>query len=1070
MNDPGLDEFYRFRRELVARVRTELIGPVDGDHEVLREDPPMTTYVAGVLYPKKLDPSFRGQQSAERDEDLADSTLEYDEQSDNGIALANIQAPASAGLSFAVDPAVTTEITVHVEAAVYQPRDAEGEPVEARRGQSRASEGPTEHWHRRPLDLEAVTVDVSKPGDERVELVTGLQLRTRVRPEDGGAVAVTVTLVNVKETKATDFQDAHCFYQVGLTVTGPAGTEPFVERSRGADVDMDTLLGSLLYRHAPIFAVGHGCAVVWERNVAEFAEDRNDAGSATAYEIRTDFAPSADVRLTRSNPDINAEDLGMTSLGTWPRARVVRSLNALLDQYEVWIEELAVDAERLSGSRFEDLPLGQVRQCREALKRMRTGVALLADESDPAVFEAFQLANRTMASQRSRTQWIKDGRSGEIRDSGSWRPFQIGFILVNLCGIADPEHADRSTVDVLWFPTGGGKTEAYLGLIAFSVFLRRLRHGELGGGVTVIMRYTLRLLTLQQFERAATLICAMETFRRGDPTRLGSEPISIAMWVGRAATPNSFKEAAASIRKLRKGEDLHEQNPVQLRSCPWCGSPLDAEDYEVNTGNTGMTISCRAEDCEFHAALPVHVVDRGIYDHRPTLVIATSDKFAQIAWRGEVASLFNRDGAPAGTPPPELVIQDELHLISGPLGTLAGLYETAIDLAAGHPKIIASTATIRRAREQAGALFDRDVAQFPPSGLDARDSWFATEAAPEHLGARMFLGLMAPNLSQASLLVRTYGALFHHAAIVAGEDRVRDPYWTLIGYFNSLRLLAAAELQVHDDVRRNIELLANRDGVSAREIELTSELTSRVKSSDIPMRLKDLERALPDEPLDAVLATNMISVGVDVDRLGLMAVMGQPQMTAEYIQATSRVGRRYPGLAVVLYNSARSRDRSHYENFAGYHGALYRQVESTSVTPFAARARDRALHAAFVGAARMLIRAARLNGAAGQVEGFVDELDELRARFTARVRRVDKGQADATDSELEKIIGEWRELAAVNSDLVYEAPLRDQYKPQKRLPDTALLCSYSDDDLDAAWPTLWSLRDVDVETDLYLGS
>ena len=1069
MSDPGLDEFYGFRKELVNRVRAEIVGPAGGEYEEL-QDPPMTTYVAGVLYPKKLDRSFRREQAAERETEVTEAALEYDEQPDTGVALANVQAPASTGLSFAVDAAVTTELTVRPQAAVYEPRDADGDPVEARRAERRTLDGPTERWHRRPLDLDTVTVDVSEPGDrDPVTLVTGLELRVRVRPEDHGAVAVTVTLVNVKETQASDLQDAHCFYQVGLTVSGPIGTEPFVERTRDTEVDDEALLGRLLYRHAPVFAVGHGCAVLWERNVVEFEEDRGDA-RPTAYEIRTDFAPSADVRLTRSNPDIDDEGLGMTGLGTWPRARVVRSLNVLLDAYQVWIDHLEVEAARLSGGRFKDLPSDQVRQCRDALKRMHAGVALLADESDPKVFEAFQLANRAMARQRSRTQWIKDGRSGAMRDSGVWRPFQIGFILVNLRGIADPEHEDRSTADVLWFPTGGGKTEAYLGLIAFTVFLRRLRHGGFGGGVTVIMRYTLRLLTLQQFERAATLICAMETLRREGKAHLGADGISIAMWVGRAATPNSFKDAAESIAKLRRGEDLHEQNPVQLRSCPWCGTPLDAADYDVGAGGTGLTISCRAEDCDFHEALPVHLVDEGIYRHRPTLVIATSDKFAQIAWRGEVANLFNRAGAQDGTPPPELIIQDELHLISGPLGTLAGLYESAIDLAAGRPKIIASTATIRRAREQAGSLFDRGVAQFPPSGLDARDSWFATEAAPEHLGSRMFLGFMAPNLSQASLLVRTYGALFHHAAVIPAQDRIRDPYWTLIGYFNSLRLLAAAELQVHDDVRRNVETLANRDHVQPRDVELTSELTSRVKSSDIPVRLKDLERALPDEALDAVLATNMISVGVDVDRLGLMAVLGQPQMTAEYIQATSRVGRRHPGLAVIVYNAARSRDRSHYENFAGYHGALYRQVESTSVTPYAARARDRALHAAFVGAARMLIPAARLNDAAGKVEGFVDELEELRTRITDRVRRIDEAQAEETCAQLGEIIREWRARAAGNADLVYEAPPRRQFRLHKRHADTALLCSYSDDDLTEGWPTLWSLRDVDVETDLYLGS
>src|SRR5690606_36766532 len=253
-----------------------------------------------------------------------------------------------------------------------------------------------------------------------------------------------------------------------------------------------------------------------------------------------------------------------------------------------------------------------------------------------------------------------------------------------------------------------------------------------------------------------------------------------------------------------------------------------------------------------------------------------------------------------GTPPPELIVQDELHLISGPIGTLTGLYETAVDVAADFPKVVASTATIRRASEQGRALFNRDVRQFPPAGLDARDSWFAVETPREKKASRLYVGLMTPSTSQATLLIRAYAAILHHAGRIDGDESVRDAYWTLIGYFNSLRLLGAAELQVHSDVQERLGLLATQEGVMARQADRYAELTSRVKSSDIPTRLKELERGLPGEAFDTVLATNMLSVGVDVDRLGLMVVMGQPQTTAEYIQSTSRVGRQHPGLIVPL--------------------------------------------------------------------------------------------------------------------------------------------------------------------------
>jgi ATP-dependent helicase YprA (DUF1998 family) len=465
------------------------------------------------------------------------------------------------------------------------------------------------------------------------------------------------------------------------------------------------------------------------------------------------------------------------------------------------------------------------------------------------------------------------------------------------------------------------------------------------------------------------------------------------------------------------------------------------------------------------------VVDEEIYRVHPTLVIATVDKFAQIAWREETATLFNRDRP--GTPPPELIVQDELHLISGPLGTLAGLYETAIDVAADQPKVIASTATIRRAKEQGRALFDREVSQFPPAGLDSRDSWFAVESPREEKASRLYVGLMTPSTSQATLLVRAYAALLHHADQVEGDDAVRDAYWTLIGYFNSLRLLAAAELQVHDDVQDRLRLLAERAGADPRPADSYAELTSRVKSSDIPTKLKNLELGLPNEAFDTVLATNMISVGVDVDRLGLMAVMGQPQTTAEYIQATSRVGRQHPGLVVTLFNAARSRDRSHYEGFVSYHSALYRQVESTSVTPFSARARDRALHAVLVGLTRMVVEEARPNAAAQNIDDYLDRIEEMCEVILTRAESVAPDEAEGTKEDLDYIVDRWRKLASGrdpqrgDAPLVYEAPYTFK-RSQPREADAALLRSYSDEDLEEAFLTLWSLRDVDVESDLYL--
>ena len=1058
------DEHYAFRSQLVERLRLDMVGPVGGDHEILA-DSPVTSYIAGVLYPRYRNREEITEEAGERDVDLAPETGAKDEMPDSGVSLANEQAPSSMGLTFGVDPESSPTITVTVTAAMYEPIDAAGRPVKAQRAERRALEQEL-RWRRHPLEPAPVRVDVRTARLVKEPLAPGVELRVRVREPKDGAVSVTVALLNTYEVEQYGIRDAYCLFQPQIRVTGEEGTRPFVERPVpvGAD-EADVHTNRLLYRYAPTFAVGHGCAADWHWDPPAPRDGALLKGTPAAVaELWTEFVPTKEVLLTDSNPDIDDSALRMIDLARKPDDEVLGALRNLVDGYRAWIAERAEESRLLGTTDFAEAAREQIRQCEEACDRMASGIETL--RRDPVVMTAFRLANEAMAVQRGRTSWIKGQRRGRIELAGKWRPFQIAFLLLCLDGIVDPDHPDRRRADLLWFPTGGGKTEAYLGIIAFTVFLRRLRIGEAGGGVIAIMRYTLRLLTLQQFERAAALICAMETIRRTRPRELGEETISIGMWVGSAATPNTLKTAAESLKKLRKGGELHTENPVQLRYCPWCGTAMGPDEYEVDALAGRMRIFCANEDCDFRDALPVHVVDQKIYEVRPTLIIATVDKFAQIAWRAEVAALFNRDRP--GTKPPELIVQDELHLISGPLGSLTGLYETAIDAAADQPKVIASTATIRRAKEQVKSLFDREVAQFPPAGLDARDSWFAVEAPAEDKASRLYVGLLAPNTSQATLLVRAYAALLHHVAEIDGQESVRDAYWTLVGYFNSLRLLAAAELQVLDDVQDRLKLLAERHGTRMRSAENLTELTSRVKSSDIPKRLKDLERMLPDEGVfDTVLATNMISVGVDVDRLGLMAIMGQPQTTAEYIQSSSRVGRQHPGLVVMLYNAGRSRDRSHYESFVSYHSALYRQVESTSVTPFSSRARDRALHAVLVGMARLLYPELRPNGAAARIRDHESRIEELVDLILARVKAVDENELPGTEDDLREIVKAWSTLAAGNPDLVYEAKPRFK-RSEVRVADTALLCTHTDNDLLDAFPTLWSLRDVDAESHLYL--
>jgi hypothetical protein len=1037
-----MDEHYALRDRLVADLERDIVGPGAPDETIA--DPPLTTYLAGVLHPAS-DETI----PAEEDRDLPEEEAEAGNAPEPQVALSTVRYPSSLGVTFSVDLARAQTLHVQIEAAAYIPLSDADEPLTDEQIQRLSrDELLSRRWRRRALRVAPQAIHLDAPPRSPIKLGDGLELYARVRP-DGERNMASVTLALINRLRGGKVRDLDARFQCGVTVTSPEG-EVFVERvtqkALGVD-DEDLRSYSLLYRHAKTFAVGHGCAARWE---GEDPSQKRLVASA--------IVPTARVRVAESNPKIVSPALSLKRAAEMPKPELIAELRAFCKSYSSWIVDRREEASRLDTD-LADVAREHLDRCTVVLERMLDGVDLLDDEQDPDVFVAFRLMLDAMLQQRARTDWLRSGGDGQgpIVDEGpEWRPFQLAFILLCLRGVADPDHGDRRIADLLWFPTGGGKTEAYLGLMAFVIFLRRLRGGH--GGITVIMRYTLRLLTIQQFARATLLICCCEEIRRHRDD-LGESPISIGLWVGEAGTPNTRQDARKALDRLQRGATPAKGNPKQLSNCPWCGRLLDSTHYWMGDHPPRLAIGCRNPMCEFSKGLPVYVIDEDIYDYRPSLIVATSDKFASLPWREQCRALFNL-GTP--DPPPELIVQDELHLISGPLGTLAGLYETAVDLICeaegARPKVIASTATIRRAHKQTAALFDRDMVQFPPPGIDARDSYFAVEAAPEQRGDRMYAGLLAPASSHATLMIRTYARLLQSALESDLPDETKDAYWTLLGYFNSLRVLGGALLQVQDDVVDRTKLLAG-DGPARVTDEKVIEMTSRIESGDIPRHLALMDQPVPDA-VDVVLATNMISVGVDVDRLGLMVVMGQPQTTSEYIQATSRVGRRHPGLVVVLYNGARSRDRSHYESFVGYHRALYRQVESTSVTPFSSRARDRALHAVLVAVARLTIPGLLSNAAAGAIGHHVEEIEAIRDRIVQRVDRTMKEEAVRTREELDAVIALWRGRAEENPDLVYS---------DWKQPTRALLVDASEDGAGhGAFETLFSLRDVDAECSLEL--
>ncbi|WP_328812275.1 helicase-related protein [Rhodococcus sp. NBC_00297] len=1054
----SLDSMYAFRGDMVEQLEKDLFGPGGGEGEIL-DEAPLDRYVVGVLWPAEA----ALQEEPEPDSAESDPV---DSASDTPVAQSMMRYPTSMGLTFTVDSELAETVTLSVAGARYIPSDIpDATPADG--GTRRRTRAKPDTWSRLAANADDIVHSITAPGTKTRDVAPGLQLYTLTRKPRNGTVTISAVLRNTLASSKGELRDANAWFQVGITVT----TEGAALVDRGAPNrlgdDADLLSADLMYRNARTFGIGHGCAVTWDTT-----------GQVVTDRIETTLLPTYEVSRARpGSVDDDDIDLRMSKLGHASSADVVAGLERLVESYRSWIAER--EAEVTSGGTdvpesLEPTAMDHFRNARHAADRIEAGIALLA--GDPEVFEAFQLANQAMQTQRARQVWVRNGATGPM-DEGldqTWYPFQIAFVLLNLPGLADAGHNDRDIADLLWFPTGGGKTEAYLGLVAFILLLRRIRNTE-AIGVAVIMRYTLRLLTIQQFERATMLLCALERIRIGHGG-LGSRPFSIGLWVGRGGTPNTHDDAKKALRALQQGTEITEANPVQLTQCPWCGKALDDSKYSLVTGPAArLRIACGNTACDFSAGLPVYVVDQDIYEYRPELILGTVDKFAMMAWRSDVRKLFARDGIGS---PPDLIIQDELHLISGPLGSMVGLYETAVDAACSvpitgtdrmsRPKIVASTATIRRSSAQIKSVFDRDSRQFPPPGIDPDQSFFAEPAPRDVAGTRMYVGVMSPGTSHATLLVRTYGALLQAAKDIDADPAVRDPYWTLLGYFNSLRVLGSALLQVEGDVRERLGVVSRRSGTTARNLQSANELTSRVSSAEIPRRLKSLERTVDSGAADdVVLATNMISVGVDIDRLGLMTVMGQPQSSSEYIQATSRVGRKYPGLVVTILNSARSRDRSHFENFIQFHQAMYRAVEATSATPFAARARDRGLHGVFVSLARLLVDA--MSGEGGAVAAPQHET-ELRALIDTIERRVFASSPDEAEDTVEQ-------LNAMMKVWIDEASSRDtlKYQDRKSAMDALMVepgAALTDIDIEynqteTPWPTLMSLRDVDAESALY---
>lgn len=1095
-------KYSKVRQHIIDDLRMDLIGPAD-PYEVLDENPRFA-YLVGMLDVQGEDDSKENEQEIDSDvnfEDEEDYTA-GEEDDNEPIMSTRFQLPSSIGISFYISND-TDHILFDVSWGDY-----------TKSSEKIMGKDDKEHnktiYYRQPMS-ETLTIDFNdfaRSKDYSLKIDSNVHVYVSRISLKGNYSLVTAYVINKRQN--ADSAAERIMYQVEIKAYSESQNPIFI-----AEHICRRILATdeFYFEQRPILGRGRGCAAVWDTPV----------NGKSTY-VMSSFIPEYEfpgVSAALKGFDkkyFSTSDMSVKSKKT----ETISKLNTLADSYEKWIKETLSTNKLMNDPQFKE-KIGDlvINRCNEALSRIREGITLI--DSDDITFEAFCFMNRVIFLQNSIKRFSKKNGAGiscnfldfinpkNEENNFGWRPFQIAFILMNLAGIVDPKHKDRNIVDLLYFPTGGGKTEAYLGLMAFVIANRRLRKDvmslfERDGGVTVILRYTLRLLTTQQRDRITKMVLAAETIRRQKPQLFGSEPISIGFWVGGGVTPNKFEEFNDNPDNPYKAKKARNLIYKQLLTCPFCGTPLREENFDIDIPKKSIEIHCSSRNCQFYKykddriALPVFLVDEEIYAKCPTIILSTVDKFANLPWEVRTNALFgrvdrkcSRDGyvaigeehkrhnKTATLPtssmsevkqflPPELIIQDELHLITGPLGTVYGAYETIIEDMCTYngikPKYVVSTATIKNAEAQAKCLYARQqTTQFPPNGFEIGDSFFIKEVPIEEDPFRKYVGICAPGQSVKTALLRTYSIILqsaHNYSLQEEYKDVIDPYYTLVGYFNSIRELGGAVRLLQDDIPKRIYRIKNKYSFeSSRYLNRNVEITSRMASYKIPEKLNQLEMNYHSKDcLDTAIATNMIAVGMDVDRLGLMVVTGQPKQNSEYIQATSRIGRAFPGLVVTLYNAYRPRDLSHYENFTGYHSQLYRFVEGTTATPFSARARDRVLHALIISAIRLYYPEMAKNADAALISSLNDEqIASVKQLIIERLNIIKPSAKKDAEDEIDQFIDWWKLQTSQPKQLRYYVLDTTKYN--------RLMNSYDQPHTENEKPTLRSMREVESTATMF---
>ena len=1060
------------RTEIIAYLENEFMGPpVDQSHKIPYEKdyPPYKSFLTGMIFP----------QESEQEDDLANDMGSLGEDIDP-LNLAHSYLTSSVGMSVCVHNDEES-IDVSLKAASYSLDESETEldKDDLKSGIN---------WNRRSIVSKPITIRLNKKKQQISVLEKSAIIDVRIFEKNQHRI-ITISIINAfksdKKTRsgAMKVNPEKVLHRVSLSAKSTKGFIPYPKVFRST-YDMEEEEQRILFKDENTYGVGHSCSVHWS------APNKK----SSVEEISLSFLPVSITKGAVSEIEEYKESksLNLSFLSNAKRDEVLIELNKFLKPYKKWVEKTVVELDALrakgKGKIYSQRALNALKnKLQITVKRIKNGISFLSE--DDVALQAFQFSNLAMLMQMThQNKYIeiseaKNGYEFFKRDHNyvnefnnfnyldetqlNWRPFQLAYFLITAQSVVQNQHEDREIVDLIWFATGGGKTEAYLLVSSFLIFFNKLNNKN-HSCPEIIMRYTLSLLTQDQFIRSTRIITACEKIRRDNKLLLGDNEINIGLWIGGEGTPNIVdgkNGADIKLSELLNNPSPMNKSPFIIGSCSWCGTnlvPYDKTglsiDYGFKVTDGDFKICCPSKDCPFHESLPVQVIDELLYQNPPTFILATIDKFAQFAHKPRASNLLVNDQDCVN-----LIIQDELHLISGPLGTITGVFEAAFDTMLRHiknkPKYLAATATIRGAENQVQNLYARKTYTFPPSGVTHKDRFFSK--IDENDPGRAYLGILSQGHTAVySTVLIAAAALQSTEEITAHQDEI-DGYRTLVIYHNAKKEKSKTVMLAGDDIPKRINVIGKHprviqpDGIR----ELSADI-DRSEAFDVKRRL-EFHYKDPGS-LDIVPVTSMLSVGVDIPRLALMQVTGQPRQTSEFIQATSRVGRgKNPGLVLVNYIASNTRDRSHYEQFYSYINSINRFVEPTSVTPGAEPALKRALPSAIFILARCLL-GFNDNTGAKDFNAETNEANQIFMEFKERLINADPAEKkliiDIVDDHIHQL-----------SEFIKNNPKRNiswNSADGRHAKHLYIGQNFGEPKDDGMWNILQSMRHVDSELEL----